>query len=202
MMREKLPPPSPEQQESTLQQERVSRRTFLMKLGLLLNGAIGVVIAIPVVRYLLGPVRGANEYRKWVEIGSVDGFKDGETTLVSYINPFTDPWDGETRKIPAYVRRVSATEITVFAINCAHLGCPVRWFAESELFMCPCHGGAYYANGERASGPPPRGLFKYDSKIENGKLLILAGQLPTLSNQAGLIQEISPCPGTDASTIG
>jgi hypothetical protein len=25
--------------------------------------------------------------------------------------------------------------------------------------MCPCHGGVYYANGERASGPPPRGLY-------------------------------------------
>jgi Rieske Fe-S protein len=184
MMREKLPPPNPEQQEATLQRERVSRRTFLMKLGVLLNGAIGVVLAIPIVGYLLGPVRGANDYRKWIEIGSVDDFKDGETKLVSYINPFTHPWDGETRKIPAYVRRMSATDITVFAINCAHLGCPVRWFAESELFMCPCHGGVYYANGDRASGPPPRGMFKYDSKIENGKLLILAGQMPTLSNQA------------------
>ena len=201
-MQEKLPPPSPEQQEATLQKERVSRRTFLMKLGLLLNGAIGVGFAVPIVGYLLAPVRGANDYRKWIEIGLVDDFKDGETKLVSYINPFTDPWDGETRKIPAYVRRMSPTDITVFAVNCAHLGCPVRWFAESQLFMCPCHGGVYYANGERASGPPPRGLFKYGSKIESGKLLILAGQIPTLSNQARLIQEISPCPGTDGSTIG
>jgi Rieske Fe-S protein len=47
----------------------------------------------------------------------------------------------------------------VLAVNCAHLGCPVEWFAESGLFMCPCHGGAYYANGEHASGPPPRGLY-------------------------------------------
>ncbi len=41
----------------------------------------------------------------------------------------------------------------VFAVNCAHLGCPVAWFPQSGLFMCPCHGGVYYANGERASGP-------------------------------------------------
>ena len=48
----------------------------------------------------------------------------------------------------------------VFAINCAHLGCPVRWFPESGLFMCPCHGGVYYDDGARASGPPPRGLYR------------------------------------------
>ena len=62
-------------------------------------------------------------------------------------------------------RRAEADEtkahtFLVLAVNCAHLGCPVEWFPESGLFMCPCHGGVYYANGERASGPPPRGLFR------------------------------------------
>jgi Rieske Fe-S protein len=185
-----------------LQKERLSRRMFLMKIGLLLNGAVALMIAMPIVRYLLGPVAGSDAYRKWIEIGNVDDFRDGETRLVTYINPFTDPWDGETRKIPAYVRRVSANDFTVFAVNCAHLDCPVRWFPESQLFMCPCHGGVYYADGERASGPPERGLFKYDRKIEGGKLFINAGQMPTLSNRAQLIQEISPCSGQNGSITG
>jgi len=47
------------------------------------------------------------------------------------------------------------------------------------LFMCPCHGGAYYQDGSRAAGPPPRGLFQYHYKIEGGKLLIKAGEMPT-----------------------
>jgi Rieske Fe-S protein len=79
------------------------------------------------------------------------------------------------------VRRIQGNEFQVFAINCAHLGCPVRWFEESKLFMCPCHGGAYYENGEHAAGPPPRGLFTYEFKIDNGNLMILAGALPTLA---------------------
>jgi len=199
---EKLPPPSPEQQDSVLKKERVSRRMLLMKLGILLNGAVAILIATPIVRYLLGPVAGSDDYRRWIEIGNVDDFTDGETKLISYLNPFTDPWDGETRKIPAYVRRVSANDFTVFAVNCAHLDCPVRWFAESQLFMCPCHGGVYYANGERASGPPERGLFQYERKVENGKLFIKAGQMPTLSNRAQLIQEISPCSGPNSSITG
>jgi menaquinol-cytochrome c reductase iron-sulfur subunit len=201
-MQDKVPPPSSQEQEATLHQERISRRSMLVKLGLLLNGVVALLVAIPVVRYLLSPLRSDNDYRKWIAVGSVDQFKDGETALISYINPSTNPWDGETRNIPAYVQRVSATAFTVFAVNCTHLGCPVRWFAESQLFMCPCHGGVYYADGGRASGPPPRGLFTYPTKIEAGKLFIDAGQIPTLSNQAKLLQEIAPCGGTSDSTIG
>jgi Rieske Fe-S protein len=55
--------------------------------------------------------------------------------------------------------------------------------------MCPCHGGAYYQDGSRASGPPERGLFQYRYKIEDGKLLIKAGEMPTpgqpVANNAG-----------------
>ena len=47
--------------------------------------------------------------------------------------------------------------------------------------MCPCHGGVYYEDGARAAGPPPRGLFEYSTKIENGKLYVKGGILPTLS---------------------
>ena len=47
--------------------------------------------------------------------------------------------------------------------------------------MCPCHGGVYYADGAHASGPPPRGLFQYDYKIEGGELWIKAGEVPTLA---------------------
>jgi len=201
-MHDKLPPTNPRQQQSPAPKEPASRRMFLIKLGVLLNGIVALIIGIPIVRYLLGAARSDNDYLKWIDVGNVDDFKDGETTLINYVNPFADPWDGETRKIPAYVRRVSATDFAVFAVNCAHLNCPVRWFAESQLFMCPCHGGIYYADGSRASGPPPRGLFTYETKIEDGKLFIKAGEMPTLSNQAQLIQEIAPCAGTDGFMPG
>ena len=90
------------------------------------------------------------------------------------------PWDGVTADIPCWVRRIDETSFQVFAINCAHLGCPVKWFAESELFMCPCHGGVYYADGSRASGPPPRGLFEYKYRITKDVLEVQGGRLPTI----------------------
>jgi Rieske Fe-S protein len=216
-MEEKLPPPTPEEQEQRLEQDRVSRRTFLMKVGIALNAAVALAIATPVVAYILGPVTKRKEYLTWVDIGDTSSFVPGETRLVTFRNPFNNSWDGDTANVPAYVRSAGSGQYTVFAVNCAHLGCPVRWFSESQLFMCPCHGGVYYADGSRASGPPERGLFTYDTKIENGKLLINAGQMPTLSNRASnapctqttpgateptIVSRIEPCPGTNAPTIG
>ena len=31
--------------------------------------------------------------------------------------------------------------------------------------MCPCHGGVFYSDGTRASGPPPRRLYEYEYKV-------------------------------------
>jgi menaquinol-cytochrome c reductase iron-sulfur subunit len=162
-----------------------SRRTFLFKLALVVNGAVGVVLAIPIVGYLLGPaLKKTSADNSWINLGPLSNFPEGETRLVSYRNPITTDWDGQTGDIPAWVRRVSGDTFQVFAINCAHLGCPVRWFAQSKLFLCPCHGGAYYADGSRASGPPERGLFEYQHKVSNGTLMISAGRMPTLANEA------------------
>jgi menaquinol-cytochrome c reductase iron-sulfur subunit len=180
----------------------VSRRTFLFKVSLAVNALVAAAIATPVVAYLLGPIRRKGGYNSWVVLGQVEDYHEGETVLATYRNPHTDPWDGDTGNVACYVRRETGNTFTVFAVNCAHLGCPVRWFPQSELFMCPCHGGVYYSNGERAAGPPERGLFTYDYRVATGKLMIDAGQMPTLANEAKLVKGILPCPGTSKPTIG
>ena len=162
-----------------------SRRTFLFKLSVLLNAAVGTVLAVPIAAYLLAPAmkRSAN-VGSWLTIGSVDDFPVGETRLVDFQSPVARLGDGQTGKVACWVRHISAQKFQVFAINCAHLGCPVRWFAQSKLFLCPCHGGAYYEDGSRASGPPERGLFEYRYKLQGDSLLIHAGDMPTLATQA------------------
>lgn len=164
-----------------------SRRSFLFKLSLVLNGAVGAVLAVPVLGYLLGPaLRKGSSYDSWISLGAISEFPEGETRLVDYRNPVTTPWDGQTGDVACWVRRLSGAQFQIFAINCAHLGCPVRWFAQSKLFLCPCHGGAYYADGSRASGPPPRGLFEYKYKVSANRLMIRAGEMPTLATEACL----------------
>jgi nitrite reductase/ring-hydroxylating ferredoxin subunit len=179
--------------------EAVSRRGMLVKIGLLFNGAIGILLAIPVVRYILSPV--IRERRpgaeSWLSLGTLGQFPEGETRLATFRHPAVNPSDGETGNIPCWVRRVGAEKFQVFAINCAHLGCPVRWFPQSGLFMCPCHGGVYYSDGSRASGPPERGLFEYLYKVEQGNLLIQPGEMPTPGVSSARLINIStgrpPC---------
>jgi len=165
----------------------LSRRSALMRLGILINGGIAALMAVPIVGYLLSPLRGraGQGYDAWVSLGPLSQFPEGQTRLARFQNPSVSPSDGQTAQTPCWVRRLSGQTFQVFAVNCAHLGCPVRWFAQSGLFMCPCHGGVYYADGARASGPPPRGLFQYDYKIEAGKLWIKAGEVPTLASPPG-----------------
>ena len=173
----------------------ISRRGLLVKLGMLFNGFIAVALAVPVGRFLLSSItRGrANGYLDWVSLGPVAQFPEGETRLATFRNPLVMPTDGKTVDTPCWVRRVEGDRFQVFAINCAHLGCPVRWFPQSGLFMCPCHGGAYYRDGSRASGPPERGLFEYPYKVANGLIAIQAGEMPTPGPGASMMRQEPPC---------
>jgi menaquinol-cytochrome c reductase iron-sulfur subunit len=176
----------------------VSRRGMLAKLGILFNGVVGLILAVPIVRYLLSPVlRRSGGYDSWLSLGPLAQFPEGQTRLATFRHPQVNPSDGETANIPCWVRHVDGEKFQVFAINCAHLGCPVRWFPQSGLFMCPCHGGVYYSDGSRASGPPERGLFEYRYKVEQGNLAILVGETPTPGVTAASLINIShkktPC---------
>jgi quinol---cytochrome c reductase iron-sulfur subunit, bacillus type len=176
-------------------QSTISRRALLMKLGVLLNGLVAIILAVPIVRFLFSSVtRGRGDgYLSWVSLGSVDQFPEGQTRLATFRNPYVTPTDGKTVDTACWVRRIAGDQFQVFAINCAHLGCPVRWFPQSGLFLCPCHGGVYYRDGSRAAGPPERGMFQYPNRVENGTISIQAGELPTPGFSAANRQERPPC---------
>ena len=173
----------------------ITRRDLFMRVGIFLNGIVGVILAVPIVRYLLSPVTRERKagYDSWIPLGNLEQFPSGETRLATYRNPVVNSWDGGTADIACWVRNVDGQTFQVFAINCAHLGCPVRWFPQSGLFMCPCHGGAYYQDGSRASGPPERGLFEYTYRIDGGKILIKAGEMPTPGQASNIVREIRTC---------
>ena len=170
-----------EHQSSQTTPAGVSRRSFLFGVGAALNVIAATLLGIPVIRYVFSSFRRNVASQSWIMLGALETFPENQTRLATYRNPYTRPWDGTTSNIPCWVRRLTGEKFQVFAINCTHLGCPVRWFEESHLFMCPCHGGAYYDDGSHASGPPPRGLYEYEYKIEQGRLWVRGGQLPTLS---------------------
>jgi len=173
----------------------ITRRGILVRIGIFVNGLVAAALVVPIGRYLLSAItRGrGNAYLAWVPLGPVARFPEGETRLATFRNPYVMPTDGKTIDTACWVRRIAADRFQVFAVNCAHLGCPVRWFPQSGLFLCPCHGGAYYRDGTRASGPPERGLFEYPSKVVGGALVIQAGELPTPGGIALLSTGKPPC---------
>ncbi len=153
------------------------RRRFMGRLCIALSAVAAVIVGIPVVGFILGPLI-APEKDVWRTVGGVDNFKPGETVKVSFLDPSPMTWAGVTAMTAAWLRRLDSGGFVAFAVNCSHLGCPVRWLAKADLFMCPCHGGVYYADGEVAAGPPPRGLFKYPVRVREGKVEILASAVP------------------------
>ena len=56
---------------------------------------------------------------------------------------FTRPGMAQRRTFPAGCAAL-AKRFRSSQSGSTHLGCPVRWFEESHLFMCPCHGGAHF----------------------------------------------------------
>jgi menaquinol-cytochrome c reductase iron-sulfur subunit len=159
-----------------------TRRDWLFAAGVTVNVAAGILLAVPLIGFVFSSFVERKDPRAWISLGPVDAFPENATRIATYRNPYTRPWDGETANIPCWVRHLQGNQFQVFAINCTHLGCPVRWFQESGLFLCPCHGGVYYEDGSRAAGPPPRGLFQYTYKVENDELWVKGGEMPTLSN--------------------
>jgi nitrite reductase/ring-hydroxylating ferredoxin subunit len=171
-----LPPATPEVPE---------RRTFFQKIARWVTVGVCVVAAavvgVPLIGFMLAAIR-KKPPEKWVPLGPATSYPPGETRFVTFDSPLRQPWDGMTANTGVFVRSQGRDQFLIFSANCAHLGCGVSWFPESGLFMCPCHGGVYYADGERASGPPPRGLYRCAWRVRAGVLEIEAPHYPTLQN--------------------
>jgi menaquinol-cytochrome c reductase iron-sulfur subunit len=155
----------------------LSRRTFLNRITLILSGLIGLVLSVPILAYLLTPlIRRAPGV--WLGVGPPDSFRIGETVQVEIDDPSPLPWAGQTARTAVWLRRNGQADFTAFAVNCTHLACPVNWRASAQLFLCPCHGGVFYADGSVAGGPPPRPLPRYDVRVQDGSVQILTRPVP------------------------
>jgi menaquinol-cytochrome c reductase iron-sulfur subunit len=157
--------------------EEISRRTFVSRLSIACAGVCTVIMAVPLVGFVVAPL-----FRKvpdeWIAVGNVNDFEIGKTVDVQIADPSPLPWAGITAKSAAWLRRESADEFIAFSVNCTHMGCPIRWLPTAELFMCPCHGGIYYKDGTVAAGPPPKPLYRFEVRIVNGSVQIKAAPVP------------------------
>jgi menaquinol-cytochrome c reductase iron-sulfur subunit len=160
--------------------EPVARRRFLSRISLALGAGAAALAAIPAVAYVVGPTM-KRTVEVWRDVGPVEQFEIGSTVQVTIDSPAAADWSGVSERMGAWLRRVNATDFVAFSINCTHLGCPVRWMQTANLFMCPCHGGVFYADGSVAAGPPEQPLAHHMVRVSAGRVEVSTRPIPIIS---------------------
>jgi Rieske Fe-S protein len=179
-----------------------TRSVFLEVSFVGLAGALGAVITLPVLGFMVLPSFTDVEEEE-VDLGPLENFPEGAYMIATYLS---NPEQGEVSRRTAFVRNNGFTEgglpsFTILYSRCVHLGCPVqpngpidedsvRTIGDVELrpvlaqsFGCPCHGGQYNAEGNRTAGPPVRSMDRYTYSIRNNRLIL--GELYAVGNVVG-----------------
>ncbi|HUZ29569.1 MAG TPA: Rieske (2Fe-2S) protein, partial [Solirubrobacteraceae bacterium] len=129
--------------------ETVTRRRFMTGVAHGAGGVAAAAFTLPALGFALAPVFKTTQM-DWQAIGPPSDFPtDNYVTKIITIAPGI----GEAGKSLAYVRTRNPSIDTetedkynhwiALSSRCAHLGCPVRWVAPAQRFVCPCHGGVY-----------------------------------------------------------
>lgn len=154
--------------------ETVTRRRFMTTTAHTTGAIAAAAFALPAVGFAVGPIFEEKE-QTWEPVGRPEVFPNDTyiprtLTIVRGI--------GEVGKTTVYIReynpeidsepRDEFNPFIAISTRCMHLGCPVRFVAASERFICPCHGGVYDFEGKNAGGPPVRPLDRFYTRVRNG----------------------------------
>jgi menaquinol-cytochrome c reductase iron-sulfur subunit len=150
----------------------ISRREFVALTTAAVGALIGAVIGLPAIAYLIEPALKGTSTDTWIPLGKLDSFPVGTPTLATFTRSKVNGWEKSTTSYGVYVQRNSQNEISVFSNICTHLSCHVNWNADQKEYICPCHDGHFDINGKVVSGPPPRPLDTFQTKVEGDTLSI------------------------------
>jgi len=149
----------------------LTRRRFYLSFIYGLGSVIGLGLAVPAALYLLLPPK-LRRKDDWVEVASVSGLTPNQPAEVVYHQARTDGWKTLNEKRTAWVVRKTDRQIVAFGPQCTHLGCAYHWESDARQFLCPCHNSIFAIDGSVITGPAPRALDQFATKIRNGKLLL------------------------------
>ena len=150
-----------------------TRRSYIGWLVGLCTAGIGVVLAVPLIRFSLYPLRAKTTEVKWSDAGPVSGFASLMAPMQRSITvEQVDGWRKIVSEKPVYVTNKSAGQLQVLSAVCPHLGCSVQWRDEKHQFECPCHGASFGPDGSRLGGPSPRSMDALQTQIQDGRLMV------------------------------
>ena len=157
---------------STSNKNELSRRDFIKATVATIGSLIGAVIAVPSILFLLSPSLKTEENTDSIDLGTLENFPIGIPTRFDFTLTKVNGWERTATNYGLYVVRKSDSEVRVFSDICTHLGCRVTWHPDQEHYISPCHDGHFDILGRNISGPPPRPLDEFITKIENGNLSV------------------------------
>lgn len=140
------------------------------------GGFIGAGLGVPVAGLLLWPLQRRDD-STWRRVGTPEEFAESETVPVTYRDPQALPWAGFAATGGAFVRR-EGEAFVAFSNLCTHTGCPLRWEEGANLFLCPCHAGAFNRDGAVVSGPPPAPLERLEVRVHEGEVQVRGKRVP------------------------
>jgi menaquinol-cytochrome c reductase iron-sulfur subunit len=158
--------------------ETINRRRFMSGVTHGAGGVAAMAFTLPALGFALGPLFSRVPFN-WQVIGKTSDFT--KTTYATKVLTIVQGI-GEAGNSIAYVRQRDPSidkepadqynQYVALSSRCMHLGCPVRFVAAAERFICPCHGGVYDFRGLVAGGPPVRPLDRFYTRVENGMVQI------------------------------
>jgi Rieske Fe-S protein len=157
------------------EKDQLSRRNFLTIAIGAIGALIGVVMAIPAVAYVIGPALQRKTFENWVRLGPTSKVELGTPTLFKTTVETQTGWILTEEELSVYVLTEDGRNYIALSNICTHLGCRVRWITDQGLYFCPCHNAAFDKIGLVVSGPPPKPLDRFETRVENDQLFILLG---------------------------
>ncbi|HSB00081.1 MAG TPA: ubiquinol-cytochrome c reductase iron-sulfur subunit, partial [Anaerolineales bacterium] len=151
---------------------QISRRGFIKGTAAAIGGLIGALVGIPSLAYLLSPATQAKVDSDTIGLGPLENYPVGIPTRVDFTRTKVNGWERTALNYGLFVVRKSESEVRVFSDVCTHLGCRVNWHSDVQHYISPCHDGHFDILGKNVSGPPPRPLDEFNTKIENGILFV------------------------------
>ena len=148
-----------------------SRRGFYLTFIYGIWGVISVALAAPALLYLLLPPKLRRD-SDWIEAADMTQVRPNVPVEVVFRKNHVDGWKINSEKESAWVVKLEDQRTLAFGPQCTHLGCAYHWDDVKAEFFCPCHNSVFAIDGRVVSGPAPRPLDRFDTKIESGKLLL------------------------------
>ena len=146
-----------------------TRRNFQQILIASATSLISAALALPAVAYLFSPFQ-SEASSGWAEAGDIKSLPVNEPAEMVFRKKRTDGWKTIIEKSSAWVVKSSDGEVVAFAPHCTHLGCGYHWDEKNNHFLCPCHASTFAANGDVLTGPAPRPLDRFETRIEGTRL--------------------------------